>query len=101
MNYVVESSDLEEPSEDTVVLEVDNPALPSPPKPMTGRRKVSRLFGQQVREWKDPPTVPIFDVTDYNNNEVGDISLPVEIFRRFISDDLLDLIVEQSNLYAI
>nr|XP_027235887.1 piggyBac transposable element-derived protein 3-like [Penaeus vannamei] len=98
------SSDGDEFPDDTVVLEVNNLTTVSPPhskpKPKTGRRKFSRLFWEHVHSRDEAPTIPIYDVSDNSENEEG-ISLPVNLLRRFFSDDLLDMVVQQSNLYSL
>ena len=72
MLYIsVESSDEEEPDNDsTVILEIDSPTTASSPhclpKPKTGRRTISRLYWDHVRDRDEAPTIPIYDVCDYS-----------------------------------
>ncbi|XP_037792255.1 uncharacterized protein LOC119587618 [Penaeus monodon] len=85
------SSDGEEFPDDTVVLEL---------YPKNRRRKFSRLYWEHIHSRDEAPTVPIYDVSDRSEIEEG-ISLLVKLFRRFFSDELLDMVVQQSNQYAV
>ncbi|XP_037802926.1 uncharacterized protein LOC119597568 [Penaeus monodon] len=57
------------------------------------------LYWEHIHSRDEAPTVPIYDVSDRSEIE-EDISLPVNLFRIF-SDELLDMVVQQSNLYAV
>lgn len=96
------SSDGEEFPDDTVVLEINNLTTVSPPQsnPKNRRRKFSRLYWEHIHSRDEAPTVPIYDVSDRSEIEEG-ISLLVKLFRRFFSDELLDMVVQQSNQYAV
>lgn len=63
------------------------------------RKSTSRLYWEHVHNRHEAPTIPIYDVTNYDEEE--GISLPIDIFRRFFTDNVLDMIVEQSNFYAV
>lgn len=65
--------------------------------PKCGRKKVPRIYWQQIQAREEEPTIPIYDV---RNDCPEGLPLPIELFRRFFSNDILDLIVDQSNVYA-
>ena len=45
---------------------------------------------------------PTFKSAHPNNDEfTGDIPSPINFFKAFITDEMLEIIVEQSNLYAV
>ncbi|KAK3875337.1 hypothetical protein Pcinc_019783 [Petrolisthes cinctipes] len=107
-SYSPHESDEEEYSaaeDDTVVLEVDSSTLASPPQLQSTsksvRKRKSRQFWTHIRERDEAPTIPIYDILNYNDDDEEGISRPIDLFRQFLTDDILNIIVEQSNLYAI
>jgi len=58
------------------------------------------LYWEYIHSRDEAPTIPIYNVSDSSENEEG-ISLPVSLLRRFFSDDLLDIVAQHSNLYAV
>ncbi|XP_050688459.1 piggyBac transposable element-derived protein 3-like isoform X2 [Eriocheir sinensis] len=102
----VESSDENETPEDTVVLHIDSSTVASPlnsqTRPKTGQKRISRLYWEHIHyDRNEAPTIPIFDARNYSGNGEGGISLPIDLFRRFFTDNLIDMIVDQSNLYSV
>ncbi|KAK3880920.1 hypothetical protein Pcinc_014570 [Petrolisthes cinctipes] len=107
-SYSPHESDEEEYSaaeDDTVVLEVDSSTLASPPQLQSTsksvRKRKSLQFWTHIRERDEAPTIPIYDILNYNDDDEERISRPIDLFRQFHTDDILNIIVEQSNLYAI
>lgn len=106
MLYISEKSSVgKEHPDDTFTLEIDSPITASQPysqpKPKSGRRKFSRLCWEHVHDRDEAPTIPIYDVCNNSENSERGISLPINQFRRFFTDNLLGKIAEQSSLHAV
>lgn len=86
------ASDMEDSSDDDVPLAHLLPAVRNrlgKPKPKWTK----------VEQNDDPSHVPHF--APYSQNEEPEIARPIHYFQNYFSNDLLDHIVDQSNLYSV
>ncbi|KAK3889423.1 hypothetical protein Pcinc_006587 [Petrolisthes cinctipes] len=95
------SDDDEEVEDSTVVLEIIiDGKNPAPEQPEYHRKKKRCLYWNHIQNRNSPGTTPNFENKEEEEEELHLLN-PIDYFRKFISSDILDLLVEQSNLYAV
>ena len=81
------------------VLEVNEEDSPEVKvKEKQRKSTTNRLYWNKVSRRKITPSIPKFLMQNKNDEEER---LPMEYFKNFISNELLDKICEQSNIHAL
>ena len=96
-------SENQKSNEDEIeILESNSQMLNSPTTKKPQRRKRDRLYWEKVADGKVVHTGPfIFESSNSEDREDLQHQLPIEYFRRFFDNAILNLIVNQSNLYGV
>lgn len=83
--------------EDTVVLQVDNVENTPKQQPNSKRRRIQHDWIRVITGQVAKPALEF----QYSSQHDHTIRSPMEYFKSFITDDLINNIVEQSNQYAL